>query len=379
MNMFPSRKAISAAASALLTFGVSACTVANPPSRMPSGQIGEPLGLLQAKPLGMISLTIRWPSRSTLAIPVEAQRIEAAVKDSSGNLLGQGSVTRDGAPTSLMTISELAIPITGMATITVKAFDAANSEVGVGSTTVKLVPNQKVSATLTMQETKVPSIVLINPAAAPAGSYVKVSGVNLPVSKDNLTVRIGGVSVAKELLTLSSDGTYLNFPVPAGATSDAISLDTGLRLTRSQDVFHTITALDLSQIGGALKKAASASFRVVARNSAGDAMTGVSVLWSLIDVSTAGGGGGASGPPAAGGQGPSGMPVAAFMGSFDPSMSMTTVSGGVAGGQGGDPAGSGSSVTPEATSTITFSDSGTATVEVRAGSLTATSGIVVLP
>ncbi|MEB3237373.1 MAG: IPT/TIG domain-containing protein [Candidatus Sericytochromatia bacterium] len=365
-------------ASAILAAGLSACAGGIPLHAPPAEVTGIGNEIEQATPTekASLTLTIRWPDRTVAAIPVEAVRIDAVVKDSSGNTLGQGSVNRDGAPTSMLTIADLTVPVTGNVTVNVQAFDANNTEVGIGTATAKLVPNQKIALRLTMQETKVPAITLINPPAAGAGAYIKVTGVNLPTSKDGLSVSIGGIPVSSALLQVSQSGTSLEFPVPEGATSDSVILTYGPRTVRSGDMFQTVTALELTQTGGTLAKNGTASFQVVAKGSNGSALSGVNLFWNMTNVQAATAGG--SGGGAAGGQGPSGLPTAGSIGNFEPFLTTTTVTGSVAGGQGGGGGGGGSS-TPVATSSIAFTDAGTGTIEVKTGNVVATATIVVSP
>jgi len=340
--------------------------------------------------LAELTLTIRWPARTSQGLPPNAVRVEATVRDKVGNPLGAASVNRDGAPTSTLAITDIQVPIDGLVTVNVRAIDAANEEVGMGSKMVTIVPNQRTAVAISVTATKVPGLTFVNPLAAGPGIVVRASGNYLPKSKDGVTLKLGGIPV--DVLNLdASGGTFLEFIVPGNATSDQVVLGYLGQTIKSNDTFQTIKSITLAVPPSGLASGSTATFVAQALNSASEAVAGARLTWNLINVTgvpgsaPSGGGassGGAAGVPggAPGGGGPGSMDNN-YVGSFVDFQSTSAIAGGeVAGGApGGSSSSGGSASPPQATNSITFTTAGTATLEVKTGQTVATATIVIKP
>jgi len=374
-----------------LAFTVSACAVLPNRSEV-SLQAGDSPDTLASEAQyamngrASLTMTVRWPSRNTQAIPPSAIRVEASVTDKAGNLLGAGSVTRDGAPSATLAINDLVVPVTGEAVIKVRAIDSLNEEVGVGTKTIVLIPNQRVPVTLAVTATKVPGFTFVSPLAAGPGNVVRVTGANLPRSTDGVALSIGGAAVSI-LNTDTSAGTYLEFLVPASATSDAIVMNYLGQSIKSTDIFHTVKGIVLEVPASGIASGSKATFVAKALNSASEPVSGARLTWNMVDVkgvpgsSSGGGGGAAGGGGLAPGGGGAGSLDSNFVGSFVDFQTTTAISGSGAAAGGGAPGGGsgGAATPPQATNSITFTTAGTATVEVKTGQTVATATIVIGP
>jgi hypothetical protein len=379
------------ATAAGLAFTISACAVSpefssasNRGESSPDALVAEAVSTPDGR--ASLTMTVRWPARHLQAIPPSAIRVEAAVTDKAGNLLGAGSVTRDGAPSATLAINDLLVPVTGEAMIKVRAVDSLNEEVGVGTKTVVLVPNQRIPVTIAMTATKVPGFTFLNPVAAGPGNVIRISGANLPRSADGVVLSIGGTPVS--ILNADTNaGTYLEFLVPASATSDSIVMQYLGQSIKSTDIFHTVKAIVLDVPSSGLASGSKATFVAKALNSSAEAVSGARLTWNMTDVkgvpgsSSGGGGGAAGGGGLAPGGGGAGSMDSNYVGSFFDFQTTTGISGNGAAAGGGAPGGSsgGSASPPQATNSITFTTAGTATVEVKTGQTVATATIVIGP
>lgn len=377
------------ASSAGLVVGMAACAVPqHTNATFPVVQaVSEALtanAILSESGRATLSMTIRWPARTTQAIPPSAVRVEAAVTDKLGNPLGSGSVTRDGSPSSTLKIEDLVIPIGGEVIVRVRAVDALNEEVGVGTKTAVLIANQRTSISIAMTATKVPGFTLVSPLAAGSGVVARVSGVNLPRTAEGVSLFVGGTPVSIVNVD-AAGGTYLEFLIPQQATSDSIVMQYLGQTIKTTDVFHTVKSIALEVPSSGIASGSKATFVAKALNSTSEPVSGARLTWNMTNVTgvpgTASGGGG--GPAGGGGLAPGGGSAGSmdsnYVGSFVDFQTTTAISGAGAVAGGGAPGGSsgGSASPPEATNSITFTTAGTATVEVKTGQVVATATIVI--
>lgn len=247
-----------------------------------SEQIGAPAA---DSSTGGVTLRIKWPDRTSQYIQDTAETIVFGVYRAGFTVpLATSSVTR---PDSDLTFQPLPI---GALRFTADALDPDGTIGASGSATVTVLPNATVSVPLHMTSAiPAPTLSGFTPSNGVPGQQVNVTGAHFGASRGApVSVTFGGTPVPSDRVFRLSD-SQLAFFVPAGAGNATFSVTIGGQAAETATPFRVIATVSVTPATATLTSGSpEATLTVTATDSAGVAVVGPTLAWTMLGESKPG-------------------------------------------------------------------------------------------
>lgn len=233
---------------------------------------------------GSLTFSIRWPQRTTQAIPAEADRLEFVLTD-GGVQVAKASIDR---PATIVTFDSLP---EGTLQLTVRAFKAADTEgtdpLATATETVIIKANQKTSKAITLQPVPKPfEITLLEPQFAFASDRISVYVSNLKTGAQTATMSVGATAVATMDVDVSGTGSgYLAFELPDTVSRGKVLLTaSGYTATSSGEVTRIASvSVSPASANGTIDQPVAIS--VTAKDADGNTLAGATVPYTAKNLS----------------------------------------------------------------------------------------------
>lgn len=269
------------------TLDRSGTRIADPAGAAPLGAVAVPSDPVHAAtPHGSFSLTIRWPARTTQAIPQSARRLEVAAYRSGATtperVLTAERPETDQSATISLTFDKLPV---GSYQVTATARDAQGKAVAAGNAPLVLLANQFTRVQLTIYPTDAPAVTGFGVEAAVPGQKIAVFGRGFGESTGtSVAVSIGGSAIPPSLVERVTDG-LLYVTVPASAKSGPVKVSAGGLEATSTAQLAVVTRIEASpSVAFTHQPAGRVRFEVKAFDAAGNSVSTQGLPWIIEEM-----------------------------------------------------------------------------------------------
>ncbi len=234
---------------------------------------------------GAIQITIKWPARTTQAIPQAAQSItiEAYPENATKPYGTPLQFTRpQGDQSSTTRLSFERLPV-GTYQFVGTARDAQGATIASGTATAILLPNQRTSVPLHLFSADKPAITLLGASAAVPGQRLPIFGRGFGESTAaSISAAIGSLELPGSGIERITDSLVV-ITIPAGAQNGAIKLTVGGQDATSAVPLAIIARIDASpEIARTHQPAGRAQFSVRAFDASDTEVSTAALAWRIM-------------------------------------------------------------------------------------------------
>lgn len=226
--------------------------------------------------VGTLVISVRWP-RAIQTLPASTNLVSVSVESATGAALASASLTPSDGPVSTTRIQ---LPAGQNLTVKASAFQDA-TVLASGSATASIVANERTPLALTLVPVNVPTVTGVTPNGGP-NALVEVTGTNFGFTRGlRPPIVVFGTATSSRVIPVSDTALKAQVPASSGAGLALTVVVDGVPSMPSSMKFSALSSLGIATLNPILTLGGTISIRATGTTAAGTVPDPM-VDWSLF-------------------------------------------------------------------------------------------------